>query len=53
MRASIARGLYGILRDFDTMDVDVIYSETFYDDELGQAIMNRLLKAAGQHVEHI
>ena len=24
--ASIARGLYSILRDFDTMDVDVIYS---------------------------
>lgn len=44
---SIARGLYGILRDFDDMGVDVIYSETFYDDDLGQAIMNRLIKAAG------
>ena len=51
--ASIARGLYGILRDFDTMDVDVIYSETFYDDELGQAIMNRLIKAAGYRIENV
>ena len=47
---SIARGLYGILRDFDSMDVDVIYSETFYDDDLGQAIMNRLTKAAGYKI---
>lgn len=51
--ASIARGLYGILRDFDTMDVDVIYSETFYDDDLGQAIMNRLIKAAGYRIINV
>ena len=51
--ASIARGLYGILRDFDTMDVDIIYSETFYDDELGQAIMNRLIKAAGYRIVNV
>ena len=51
--ASIARGLYGILRDFDTMDVDVIYSETFYNDDLGQAIMNRLIKAAGYRIESV
>lgn len=47
---SIARGLYGILRDFDDMGVDIIYSETFYDDDLGQAIMNRLIKAAGYKI---
>lgn len=47
---SIARGLYGILRDFDDMGVDIIYSETFYDDNLGQAIMNRLIKAAGYKI---
>ena len=51
--ASIAKGLYGILRDFDTMDVDVIYSETFYNDDLGQAIMNRLIKAAGYRIESV
>ncbi|WP_271716156.1 L-threonylcarbamoyladenylate synthase [Anaeromicropila herbilytica] len=44
---SIARGLYEILRDFDDLDVDVIYSESFLDNNLGQAIMNRLLKASG------
>ena len=32
------------------MGVDVIYSETFYDDNLGQAIMNRLIKAAGYKI---
>ena len=47
---TIARGLYSILRDFDDMGVDVIYSETFYDDDLGQAIMNRLIKAAGYKI---
>lgn len=46
----IARGLYAILRDFDEQQVDVIYSEGFEDSKLGQAIMNRLLKAAGYHI---
>lgn len=47
---SIARNLYAVLRKFDDMNVDVIYSETFDDDGLGQAIMNRMLKAAGYNV---
>lgn len=46
---SIARSLYGILREFDRLDVDVIYSESFETPVMGQAIMNRLLKAAGHH----
>ena len=45
--ASIARHLYGILREFDGDHVDVIYSEAFDTPKMGQAIMNRLLKAAG------
>jgi L-threonylcarbamoyladenylate synthase len=49
----IARGLYAILRDFDEQEVDVIYSEGFADSKLGQAIMNRLLKAAGYHVVEV
>lgn len=44
---SIARHLFGILRHFDETDVDEIYSESFETPRLGQAIMNRLLKAAG------
>lgn len=50
---SIANGLYRVLRDFDKCNVDYIYSECFMDDELGQAIMNRLLKAAGHNVMKI
>ena len=48
--ATIANGLYNVLREFDKTDVEFIYSEGFVDDELGQAIMNRLLKAAGHNV---
>ena len=45
---SIAHNLYDILRQFDELGVDVIYSESFTTPTIGQAIMNRLLKAAGQ-----
>ena len=50
---SVAHGLFRILREFDDEDVDVMYSESFDTNGIGQAIMNRLLKAAGQHVEHV
>ncbi len=46
----IAANLYDALRDFDHLEVDVIYSESFATEQLGQAIMNRLKKAAGQRV---
>ena len=51
----IARRLYGILREFDDENVEEMYSESFGDESgakggLGQAIMNRLLKAAGHQV---
>ena len=48
--ASIARRLYQILREFDDEDVEVLYSEAFDETGVGQAIMNRLLKAAGHKV---
>lgn len=44
----IAHNLYDILRQFDELSVDLIYSESFATPQIGQAIMNRLLKAAGQ-----
>ena len=47
---TVAHSLYDILRQMDELGVDVIYSESFQREELGQAIMNRLLKAAGYHV---
>ncbi len=46
----IARNLFATLRGFDETGVDVIYSEGFGDNGLGQAVMNRLLKAAGHRV---
>ena len=47
---AIARHLYGILRQFDVLGVDAIFSESFAAAGMGQAIMNRLLKAAGHQV---
>lgn len=48
--STIARELYRILREFDDEDVEVIYAESFDTSGIGQAIMNRLLKAAGHKV---
>ena len=47
---TVAAGLYGALREFDTAGVDYIYAESFRGEELSDAIMNRLLKAAGHRV---
>ena len=46
----IARNLFAKLRDFDETGVKQIYSEAFETPQLGGAIMNRLLKAAGHTV---
>lgn len=50
---TIAHHLYEVLRDFDRCQVSVIYSEAFYTPRMGQAIMNRLLKAAGHKMIHV
>ena len=47
---SVARELFRILREFDDEGVEYIYSESFDEGDLGQAIMNRLMKAAGHRV---
>ncbi len=47
---AIARRLYRILREFDEREIHVIYSESFDSPGIGQAVMNRLLKAAGHQV---
>lgn len=47
---TIARNLYGVLRKFDEIKVDCIFAEAFSEGHLGQAIMNRLTKAAGHHI---
>ncbi len=46
----IARHLYEALRSFDAEGTEYIYSEAFDTPRMGQAIMNRLLKAAGHRV---
>lgn len=46
----IAAGLFDALRSFDTLKADYIYAESFDSSDLGQAIMNRLLKAAGYSI---
>lgn len=47
---TIAQNLYAILREFDELQVDIIFSEGFPEENFGQAIMNRLIKAAGNKV---
>ncbi|MDY3016242.1 L-threonylcarbamoyladenylate synthase [Blautia sp.] len=47
---TIAHHLYEVLRDFDGDGVSAIFSEAFYTPKMGQAIMNRLLKAAGHKI---
>ncbi|MGM0843505.1 MAG: L-threonylcarbamoyladenylate synthase [Bacillota bacterium] len=45
--ATVAHSLYDVLRVFNECDVDIIFSETFPQEGVGMAIMNRLQKAAG------
>ncbi|MCK5758461.1 MAG: L-threonylcarbamoyladenylate synthase, partial [Clostridiales bacterium] len=46
----IAANIFDSLRMFDKLDVDIIYSEYFGSGPMGDAIMNRLLKAASHEV---
>ena len=48
---TVAHELFKVLREFDDENVDVMFSESFDDSGIGQAIMNRLLKAAGHNVK--
>ncbi len=50
---AIAHNLYRILREFDDNGIQVMFSESFPVEGMGQAIMNRLLKAAGHCVIHV
>ena len=50
---SIAKHLYRILREFDDEGITLIYSESFSAGGMGQAIMNRLLKAAGHQIVYV
>ncbi len=49
-KQTVAARLYAVLRECDELGVDYIYTESFSGDELGGAIMNRLIKAAGHRI---
>ena len=49
----IGAHLFDVLRQFDKMDVDEIYSEGFSETDFGQAVMNRLIKAAGHRIINV
>lgn len=47
---SISASLYRILRECDQDNLQFIFSEGFAGGNFGAAIMNRMLKAAGNHI---
>lgn len=47
---TVAQGLYQMLRECDDEGLEVIFAESFPTEGIGQAIMNRLLKAAGHQL---
>ncbi|MTH54029.1 threonylcarbamoyl-AMP synthase [Bacillus mangrovi] len=48
---SVAANLYRVLRQFNEReDLDLIFSESFSEEGVGLAVMNRLMKAAGHRV---
>lgn len=51
--AMIASRLYDVLRRCDDEGIDEIYSEEFDTPNLGPAIMNRLIKAAGHKIINV
>ena len=53
VRSIGAHNLYAVLREFDDLKVEYIFSESFSEDHLGQAIMNRLSKAAGYKIVRV
>lgn len=47
---TVARGLYDALRAFDDRGISVVFSETFSEEGVGEAVMNRLLKSSGGRI---
>lgn len=48
--STVAQGLYQRLRECDDENLEMIFTESFPTEGIGQAIMNRLLKAAGHQM---
>jgi L-threonylcarbamoyladenylate synthase len=49
----IARNLYRILREMDEERVEYIYTEAFGESGIGEAVRNRLQKAAGHQIVQV
>ncbi len=47
---TIAARLFALLREFDDKGVDIIFAEAVDEHEVGLAIMNRMVKAAGYDI---
>lgn len=47
---TVAAGLYALLRSCDDIGAEYIFSESFEEGDMGYAIMNRLIKAAGHRI---
>lgn len=47
---TIAYSLFEALREFDDAKMDIVYTESFSEEGIGYAIMNRLTKAAGHSI---
>ena len=47
MAFALAAGLFGALREIDRAGIELAYGEALSRAGLGEAVMNRFLKAAG------
>ena len=50
---TIAASLFALLREFDDRGVDIIFAEAVDEHEVGLAIMNRMVKAAGYDIVEV
>ena len=50
---SFAHNLFGALREMDDAGVEFIAAEGIHAEALGYAVMNRMKKAAGQHIIYV
>lgn len=52
-RDTIAQNLFSVLREFDSLNVDVILAEGIDTKGIGSAIMNRMKKACGGDIRYV
>jgi len=50
---TVAHNLFAVLREFDDLGVEAIYSESFSPEGIGQAVRNRLTKASGYRIVRV